>query len=333
MASTEAEVRPTEALAVIKPEPPSTVMLLQTAIQQGASVEALEKLVDLHERLKANEAKAAYFVALTDFQAECPVVPKRKTAGQGSFTYRYAPLEDIVKAVSPLLRKHGLSYRFDTQFFADPPAQLVTCTVYHVQGHSESSEFRTPVDTGARMNDMQKSASAQTYAKRYAFCNALGILTGDDDDDGASGGHSRPQPVATPSSSVADQQWATSAPAFVPPSPRPVGKNLVPLKRTPRDEAEPDPLAAQRQEMVERAVALELLERKSNELEPLAEDVALVRARKRCDQFLDRLYGKTLATATKSELEGIGRIIEKNTAKVEAAAVAQAVATQYRAPE
>src|SRR5262249_37640589 len=121
------------------------------------------------------------------------------------------------------------------------------------------------------------------------------------------------------SSSVADQQWAASAPAFVPPSPRPVGKNLVPLKRTQAAEQAPpreqDPLAAQRQDMVERAVALEMLERKSNDLEPLAEDVALMRARKRCDQFLDRLYGKTLATATKSELEGIGRIIEKATAK------------------
>src|SRR5262249_50628295 len=257
-----AEVRPTEALAVVEPAPPSSMVLLQAAIQAGADVETLERLLALHERVKAKEARDAYFEALSAFQAECPVIPKRKTAGHGRFTYRYAPLEDIVKAVPPLLRKHGLSYRFDTQFFADPPAQLVTCTVYHVQGHSESSEFRTPVDASARMNDMQKSASAQTYAKRYAFCNALGILTGDDDDDGASGGHSRPQPVATPSSS--DQQWATSAPAFVPPSPRPVGKNLVPLKRTPRDEAEPDPLAAQRQEMVERAVALELLERQSN---------------------------------------------------------------------
>src|SRR5262249_25102753 len=110
---------------------------------------------------------------------------------------------------------------------------------------------------------------------------------------------------------VAPAQPSTSPPA----SPRPVGKNLVPLKRTQQEKDEPDPLAAQRQEMVERAVALELLERQSNDLEPLAEDVALVRARKRCDQFLDRLYGKTLATATKSELEGIGRIIEKATAK------------------
>src|SRR5215471_5079692 len=164
MASTEAEVHPTdsfvagpiqESLAVVEPAPPSSMVLLQAAIQAGASVESLERLLALHERVKAKEARDAYFEALSAFQAECPVIPKTKTAsvknqgGQLLYTYKYAPLEGIVTAVSPLLRKHGLSYRFDTQFFADPPAPLVTCIVYHVQGHSASSEFRTPVDTGA----------------------------------------------------------------------------------------------------------------------------------------------------------------------------------------
>jgi hypothetical protein len=38
------------------------------------------------------------------------------------------------------------------------------------------------------MNAQQKVASALTYAKRYAFCNALGILTTDQDDDAQSAG-------------------------------------------------------------------------------------------------------------------------------------------------
>src|SRR5215467_14111279 len=228
MASTEAEVRPTEALAVVEPTPPSSMVLLQAAIQAGASVESLERLLALHERVKAKEARDAYFEALSAFQVECPVIPKRKTAGQGSFTYRYAPLEDIVRAVSPLLRKHGLSYRFDTQFVADPAAQVVTCTVYHVQGHSESSEFRTPVDSGARMNDMQKSASAQTYAKRYAFCNALGILTGDDDDDGQGVGRQQGgRPGSEQGAEPKDGRVTPTPgqPPTAPASPRPVGKH------------------------------------------------------------------------------------------------------------
>lgn len=176
------------AIAVAQPAPsvPSVVSLLNKAVEHDISVEGLEKLLAMHERMQAAAAQSAFLEALSAFQADCPVIPKRKTASTGSYSYRYAPLEDIVRIVSPLLRRHGLSYRFDTAFEATElgQAQVVTCIVYHRDGHSETSEFRTPVDLGARMNDMQKSASAQTYAKRYAFCNAFGILTGDEDNDG-----------------------------------------------------------------------------------------------------------------------------------------------------
>jgi hypothetical protein len=37
-------------------------------------------------------------------------------------------------------------------------------------------------------NATQRAGSAETYAKRYALCSALGIQTGDDDDDGNAGG-------------------------------------------------------------------------------------------------------------------------------------------------
>jgi hypothetical protein len=38
------------------------------------------------------------------------------------------------------------------------------------------------------MTTPQKFASALTFAKRYAFCNVLGILTGDKDDDANTAG-------------------------------------------------------------------------------------------------------------------------------------------------
>ena len=34
------------------------------------------------------------------------------------------------------------------------------------------------------MSDVQKYGARSTFAKRYAFCNAFGIMTGDDDTDG-----------------------------------------------------------------------------------------------------------------------------------------------------
>ena len=169
------------------PAVPSVEGLISRAVEHGISVEGLERLLGMHERLKAEAAREAYFEAMTGFQSDCPVIPKTKQAGgSGSYSYRYAPLEVIVSTVSPLLREYGLSYRFDTRFEAQSPAQVVTCIVTHRQGHSESSEFRAPIDSSGRMNVMQQSASSLTYAKRYAFCNAFGILTGDEDDDAQS---------------------------------------------------------------------------------------------------------------------------------------------------
>lgn len=188
------------AIAVAQPVVPVET-LIGKAIEQGISVEGLERLLAMRDRLRAEDARAAFFEAMTGFQADCPVIGKTRTARiesrtGGSYTYRYAPLEVIVAAVSPILHRYGLSYRFDTRFEDNPPAQHVICTVTHVQGHSESSEFRSPVDSSARMNVMQQSAAAQTYAKRYALVNALGILTGDEDNDGhtgvASGGRAGP---------------------------------------------------------------------------------------------------------------------------------------------
>lgn len=194
MSAVKAEEVTETRLAVVPPM--SVENLIAKAIEANISVESLEKLLGMRERLKAEQAKEAFFEALSAFQAACPVIEKKKTVRGEKYSYNYAPLEDIVRTVSPLLREFGLSYRFDTAFEAQPPALVVVCTAYHTQGHSENSTFRTPVDSGARMNVMQQSAAAQTYAKRYAFCNALGILTGDEDTDGrlvpAAGGPQEP---------------------------------------------------------------------------------------------------------------------------------------------
>lgn len=218
--------------------------LLAMAVEQGVPVETLERLLAMRTQLKAESAREAFLEALSAFQAECPVIAKGRSAGTGSYVYRYAPLEDIVHAIAPLLRKFGLSYRFDTAFEAGErgQAQVVTCIVHHRDGHSERSEFRTPIDNGARMNVMQQAASAQTYGKRYALLAALGIVVGGEDDDGqGAGGGSRRAPVAF---------QAASAPAAEPRA----GRNLVRIPsrgvqgsdRAPSGgtSGEPDPVAA-----------------------------------------------------------------------------------------
>lgn len=171
--------------------------LIMFALEKNVPMEQLERLLQLREKLLAEQAKEAFFDALSRFQSKCPVIKKKKKAkiqnkddASKSFEYMYAPLDHIVKTVAPLLKDTGLSYTIVTRVEDKGQASFITavCTVHHVRGHSEASDFTAPIDKTARMNDMQKFASAQSFAKRYAFQNAFGILTGDGDDDGNAGG-------------------------------------------------------------------------------------------------------------------------------------------------
>ena len=165
---------------------PTAAELIQAAITQGLDPDGLTKLVELHERVEAKRAAQEFAAALAAFQKDCPTVVKNKTAGSGSYTYDYADLPYIVSTVRPHLIRHGLSFSFD-QEFADKQI-TVTTTIRHTGGHAERSSFRAPYDAGGKMNDIQKVGSATTYAKRYGLLDALGIMTGETDDDGNAAG-------------------------------------------------------------------------------------------------------------------------------------------------
>lgn len=160
--------------------------LIQHAIDKNVTCEVLERLMDLKERYEKNLAEQEMRQALAKFQSECPIIPKNKVVldKSGKVRYRYASLEEIVKIIQPLLYANGLSYTIDSNLITKDDIIIeATVRIEHVSGAYRESTFRVPIDKEAYMNEQQKFASALTYAKRYAFCNALGILTGDEDDD------------------------------------------------------------------------------------------------------------------------------------------------------
>ena len=158
--------------------------LMSQAIDKNVPVETMEKLLAMRRELRAEQAREQYHAALAKFQAELPVIKKTKRVMNKdgkTERYRYAPLDSIVAQVKRLLDKHGFSHQED----ASIEGKFVTarCVITHKEGHSETSAFSVPIDPDAYMNEAQKYASALTFTKRYAFCNALGILTGDADTD------------------------------------------------------------------------------------------------------------------------------------------------------
>jgi hypothetical protein len=166
-------------------------LLLMTAVQSGAPIDVIERLMDLRRKLKAEEAEVQYREAMASFQSECPIIPKKKVVKNkpekgGGERYRYAPIEDIVKIVKPIMVKHGFSYKTETNLLDRGAKMAIEAVVVatHVAGHSERSSFTIEVEKSDFMTDSQSFGSAQTFAQRYAFRNAFGIVTGGEDDDG-----------------------------------------------------------------------------------------------------------------------------------------------------
>lgn len=150
--------------------------LLTHAVQNGASVETMEKLMALHERWEANQARRAFDQAVSEAKAEIqPAIRNKK----GHNDRKYADFAAIAAAVDPVICKHGLSYRFRTK---QEGAISVTCILSHRDGHSEENTLSGPADQSGNKNAIQAIGSTMSYLMRYSLVQALGLSTVDDDD-------------------------------------------------------------------------------------------------------------------------------------------------------
>ncbi len=186
----------TEVAVIDNKSVASVDSFIEKAIIANAPVETMERLFALHKEVKAEKAKELFIGAMSKFQSECPIIKKNKDVNNKdgkTVRYSYASLDSIVSQVKEILGKNGLAYTTTVE----NEAGFITanCKIIHNAGHSETSSFKIPIDTEGYMSAPQKYASALTFAKRYAFCNALGILTGEDDFDAGDVG--KPSETAT----------------------------------------------------------------------------------------------------------------------------------------
>lgn len=163
---------------------PTPALLLQMAVQQGADLDKLEKLMALQERWEATEARKAYDAAFSAFKAEALRIVKNRQVTDGPLRGKaYAELFSVVNAVTPALSKHGLSSSW--KITKDEPTWIeVTCTLKHVGGHSEAVSMGGPPDAGGAKNAIMARASTVSYLQRYTLKAITGLSEQDDDDDG-----------------------------------------------------------------------------------------------------------------------------------------------------
>lgn len=181
------QLQPTEPFhpPTIHEDQSSIAGILRIAVESKVDVNTIERLVALHERMSDRSAAHEFNVAHAAFQDECPSIPKTSTAkivskGGGGYSYSYAGLDQIAKVVRPFLRKHGLSYSWDSK--VEGAMITVTCTLKHIGGHSETAKFMSPTKPLTdSMSAQQEVAAALTYAKRQSLVQVLGITTCDPD--------------------------------------------------------------------------------------------------------------------------------------------------------
>lgn len=206
------------AMRAVEPHP---LTMLQTALEAGHDVEKLGRLMDLADRYEANQARKSFAVALSKFQGTVPDIVESKMAtvtmqSGGSYTYNYADLDTIMRAIRPTLKKCGLSVRYDAEISDDGKRIRSTCYVMHRDGHTETTAFVVPVDEAMKVNDSQKMGSANSYACRYNLCNALALTTGEDDDGGSLHGDKREEGENKRSSAAPAPAKATDLDQFCP---------------------------------------------------------------------------------------------------------------------
>lgn len=173
------------AVAVDSAAPANSPMsMMIAALKEGATLEQVEKMMDLQERWAKQEAKKAYDAAFAAFKAEAVTIIKGKHVTDGPLKGKsYAELHDVVNAVTPALSKHGLSSSW--KLTRDEPNWMeVTCYLRHVGGHEESVSMGGPPDAGGAKNAIQARASTKTYLERYTLKAITGLSEQDDDNDG-----------------------------------------------------------------------------------------------------------------------------------------------------
>lgn len=180
------EAVPSRTLPVAQGVTPS--QLLAIAVEQGADLDRLERLMDLQERYEAGQAKKAYDQAFADFKAESIRIIKNRNVTAGPLSgKKYAELFAIVNAITPALSRAGLSSSW--KITKDEPQWLeVTCTLKHVGGHTESVSMGGPPDAGGAKNAIQARASTVSYLERYTLKAITGLSEQEDDDDGNGAG-------------------------------------------------------------------------------------------------------------------------------------------------
>jgi hypothetical protein len=162
--------------------PVTPMTMLEIAVNKGADIDQLTKLMELQERWEATEARKAFNVAMTEFKSNPPEIEKNSHVSFGKTEYDHATLDHVTKAISEAMSPHGLSFTWSVD--QRESSIRVTCVVFHKMGHSERVSLAAGADQSGGKNSIQAVGSTVTYLQRYTLLAAAGLAAKGQDKDG-----------------------------------------------------------------------------------------------------------------------------------------------------
>lgn len=165
--------------------------LERVALNPEVSVEKMERLLDMQERVQAKRAEAEFNAAMARCQAELPRI--LKNAANETTRSTYANLEAVNRAITPVYTREGFALSFNNPSGAPEGFYRVTCTVMHRAGHRQDYQVDVPADSVGMKGTVNKTpthafGSSMSYGRRYLTMLIFNLTTTNEDDDGQTAG-------------------------------------------------------------------------------------------------------------------------------------------------
>lgn len=192
----EASTQPDQPLTVqhgaIANTSPAGMML--EAMGRGASLEQIEKMMELQERWERREAEKAFREDFAAFRGENIIIVKTKHVDRGrGGSFMQAEYDKVCNRLSPALSAHGFSFRHDQKFGLhrmmidgienDVGWVWVTCFLEHRKGHAETLTLEGPPADQSVNSPTQNMQVTASYLKRQSLLAITGTATGGEDSE------------------------------------------------------------------------------------------------------------------------------------------------------
>lgn len=185
MSNSVTKIKPTEQDVATTVTP---MDMLSIAVEKGADLDQLERLMALQERYEASQRIKSFNSAMAEFSKVAPTLEKSSKVdyktSKGRTKYNHEDLADIGEILRPIISEFGFSYTWKTEQPSKNSVK-VTCIVTHRDGHFTETPLESDIDSSGSKNNIQALGSACTYLERYTLKAAFGLAAKEQDNDGA----------------------------------------------------------------------------------------------------------------------------------------------------